>query len=263
MDSFCKLNIWDFANKKANFHTHTTRCGHAVGTDREYVERAIEAGYQVLGFSDHGPMLRSDGYVSTIRMTPEELAGYVSSIEALRREYRDDISLYIGLEMEYMPGCFEKTLDFYRQYPIDYLILGQHFLGDEGADPYVARPASDPKYVDRYVRLVTEALDTDLFLYAAHLDLFCFGGDMDAYWTGMKKILNKLKEKNLPVEINGNGLQGNRHYPNPQLAKLASENGNTFIIGIDAHAPRQLSDSHLLESCMQFVKDAGGKLICQ
>lgn len=32
----------------ANYHTHTWRCRHADGTEREYVERAIEA---VLKFS--------------------------------------------------------------------------------------------------------------------------------------------------------------------------------------------------------------------
>ncbi len=28
-----------------NFHTHTYRCHHAKGSDREYVEAAIKAGY--------------------------------------------------------------------------------------------------------------------------------------------------------------------------------------------------------------------------
>ena len=28
----------------ANYHTHTWRCRHADGTEREYVETAIEAG---------------------------------------------------------------------------------------------------------------------------------------------------------------------------------------------------------------------------
>ena len=36
----------------ANFHTHTARCNHATGTDREYVEAAIRAGVKSLGFSD-------------------------------------------------------------------------------------------------------------------------------------------------------------------------------------------------------------------
>lgn len=40
----------------ANYHTHTWRCNHAVGTEREYVERAIEGGLKILGFSDHTPM---------------------------------------------------------------------------------------------------------------------------------------------------------------------------------------------------------------
>ena len=40
----------------ANYHTHTVRCGHAEGTDREYAEKAVERGLTHLGFSDHVTM---------------------------------------------------------------------------------------------------------------------------------------------------------------------------------------------------------------
>ena len=40
----------------ANYHTHTTRCRHAAGTDREYVEAAIKSGLTILGFADHTPL---------------------------------------------------------------------------------------------------------------------------------------------------------------------------------------------------------------
>ena len=40
----------------ANYHTHTTRCNHAAGTDREYVEYAIRSGIKILGFADHTPL---------------------------------------------------------------------------------------------------------------------------------------------------------------------------------------------------------------
>ena len=40
-----------------NYHTHTVRCRHASGTDREYVEKAIEGGIKTLGISDHAPYL--------------------------------------------------------------------------------------------------------------------------------------------------------------------------------------------------------------
>ena len=42
---------------KANYHTHTARCGHAIGTDEEYVQAAIQAGLKTLGFSDHAAIL--------------------------------------------------------------------------------------------------------------------------------------------------------------------------------------------------------------
>ena len=33
---------------KANLHTHTFRCGHAVGTEEEYVRAAIAAGVKAI-----------------------------------------------------------------------------------------------------------------------------------------------------------------------------------------------------------------------
>ena len=41
----------------ANYHTHTPRCHHAGGTEREYVEAALSVGMKTLGFSDHGPYM--------------------------------------------------------------------------------------------------------------------------------------------------------------------------------------------------------------
>ena len=34
-----------------NLHTHTFRCRHASGTEREYIENAIRSGMDLLGFS--------------------------------------------------------------------------------------------------------------------------------------------------------------------------------------------------------------------
>ena len=52
----------------ANYHTHTYRCGHAVGEDREYVETAIARGLKTLGFSEHIPMPFPDGHEARFRM---------------------------------------------------------------------------------------------------------------------------------------------------------------------------------------------------
>ena len=43
-----------------NYHTHTFRCGHAENVpDEAYLQRAIEQGFTVLGFSDQTPSIRA------------------------------------------------------------------------------------------------------------------------------------------------------------------------------------------------------------
>ena len=86
---------------KTNYHTHTTRCMHAVGDDEDYVRSAIKGGFQELGFSDHGPWKYHTDFVSDIRMLPEDLPEYIESIRALKEKYRNQISIKIGLEYEY------------------------------------------------------------------------------------------------------------------------------------------------------------------
>lgn len=71
---FCKLD-----GIKANFHTHTSRCKHASGEDREYIEAAIKAGFQILGFSDHSPYPFGE-YQSPIRMEMSELENYADRL---------------------------------------------------------------------------------------------------------------------------------------------------------------------------------------
>ena len=112
----------------ANYHTHTTRCIHANGTDRDYVESAIAGGLKILGFADHSPYVFDGDYYSGFRMKLEQTEDYVSSLLSLREEYRGKIDIYVGFEMEYYPAYFERTLEFLSQFDYDYLILGQHFI---------------------------------------------------------------------------------------------------------------------------------------
>lgn len=73
---------------RTNYHTHTTRCLHATGSDEEFVLSAIKGGYQELGFSDHTPWEYHTDYVSDIRMTPEELPEYVESLRSLQKNIK-------------------------------------------------------------------------------------------------------------------------------------------------------------------------------
>lgn len=246
---------------KANYHTHTKRCGHASGEDKEYVESAIQAGLEILGFSDHCPWVYENGYRSGIRMTPAEIDGYFSSLEKLREEYQDDIRIYIGFEAEYLPALIPGQDKLLSGYPLDYMILGQHFLGPDREQVYVGAPFQEESYLEQYVNLSMEGIRTGKYLYMAHPDLPHFMGSDEVYKKHMLPLCRLLKEKDIPIEINVLGVADKRHYPVPRFLKLAGEVGNSAILGIDAHAPGQIQNRTAISEAEKLCETYGLELV--
>lgn len=225
----------------ANYHTHTKRCRHAGGEDREYVEAAIQAGLKILGFADHCPWIYPDKeFVSGIRMKPQEVDGYFYSLESLRKEYAKDIKIYIGLETEHCPDMIPDQDKLLAGYPLDYMICGQHYLGVEYVSFYTGQPHGDEAFLKEYVDTVIDGINSGRYLYLAHPDLVNFTGEDVVYRRHMKRLCEVLREKDVPVEINVLGLATGRHYPSKRFLEVAKETGNKAIIGVDAHAPKHL-----------------------
>ena len=245
----------------SNYHTHTMRCHHAAGTDREYVEAAIQAGYQVLGFADHCPWVYPSGFVSGIRMTPEEVPDYFESLTGLREEYKEDIRIYIGFEAEYTPELIPAQDNLLADYPLDYLILGQHFLGVDDAMPYTGQPTDSVSFLSDYVDSVIEGMKTGRFLYLAHPDLIHFVGEDAAYDFHMERLCREMKEMDGILELNILGVADQRHYPVERFLEIAGSVGNRYILGVDAHAPEQLLNRRAIEKSEKLCEKYGINLI--
>ena len=227
----------------ANYHTHTKRCQHAVGEDREYVEAAIAAGIQVLGFSDHCPWVYKDDFVSGIRMRADQVEEYVDSMQRLRTEYRNDIRILIGFETEHMPDLIEAQDELLAPYPIDYMILGQHFLKQERDGVYTGAPTTDETTLQNYVDTVIAGLESGRYLYLAHPDLINYVGDAAIYERHMTRLCQYLKEHDRPIELNMLGAVDGRHYPSKRFLDIASKVHNKAIIGIDQAVQRWRTDA--------------------
>ena len=232
----------------ANYHTHTKRCHHASGEDREYVEAAIQAGFQILGFSDHCPWVFSrKDFVSGMRMSPAEADGYFYSLDSLKKEYARDIKIYIGFETEHCPDLLSAQDELLKEYPLDYMIMGQHFLGVEYDSVYTGWKHSQEEVLKGYVDTVIDGIKTGRYLYVAHPDLVNFTGEEVLYKQHMKRLCVALKEEDIPIEINILGLWESRQYPAKRFLELAKETGNKAIIGMDAHSPKQLLNTETVE----------------
>ncbi len=245
----------------ANYHTHTTRCRQDSGEDRLYVEKAIEGGLRVLGFSDHCPWIYGNGYVSGTRMLPSQLDDYFTSLQKLQREYADDITIYIGFESEYIPELIDAQTQLLRDYPVDYMLLGQHFTGVEPNTYYTGFETTDEERLVRYVDTCMEGICTGKYACTAHPDLMNFVGEPEIFDKHYRRLCHFLKEQNIPLEINMLGNLQHRHYPNDRFWRIAQEVGNTAIIGCDAHDPMLLCNAAEWQACRNFAAHYGLTLI--
>lgn len=224
----------------ANYHTHTVRCNHATGTEREFIESAIKNGFKILGFSDHTPQPYPAHYYSHIRMEMHEVENYTDTLVKLRDEYKDDIQIYIGYEVEYTHKYFDKLIQHLKQFPLDYIIQGQHFIPDEIDGFYAGAMTDDAEKLAAYADMAIEGMHTRLFSYLAHPDLIYYDGPDDVFQKHMKRVIQAAISLKLPLEVNMLGFTGGRNYPSDRFFSLASEMGASFVIGCDAHNPIDL-----------------------
>ena len=241
----------------ANYHTHTPRCGHAIGSEEEYVHYALEAGMQILGFSDHTPYPFPQGHYSSFRMKPHELAEYADTIRNLRKTYTGQIEIPLGVEVEYYPKFFPELVKILRDHGIEYMLLGQHFLFNEVEGIGSIGPTADAALLQQYCNQTIDAMHTGLFTYFAHPDLMNFKGDVKIYRTEIRRLCQAAKACGVPLEVNILGIRDGRHYPNIRFWEVAAEENCPVILGVDAHQPQNLCNKQALQAAQELIAKLG------
>lgn len=248
---------------KTNYHTHLSLCGHAVGMSEDYVKVAIEAGYDELGMSDHGP-------IKPEFMTPEEfkynwlerqmtyeefLNIYLPDCLATKNKYKDYIKFYIGLEIEYLYPFHSYYEELKSK--LDYMNLAVHFYYHNDK---ITNSFDDVTYenVYSYALNAKKAMETGLFNVLVHPDVYMyhyksFDGTR-AFDSECEKaarlIIESAIKNNVYLEINVGGLfkvtqnkeeVGKFAYPTDEFWKIVAEYPEVkVVIGVDAHNPMQL-----------------------
>lgn len=241
---------------KKNYHTHHELCRHAKGTAKDYASKAYEAGFSVLGFSDHAP---SAVITKDARMRFEELETYLKDVEAIKRQYEGKMIIHTGLEIEYLDTNHEYYRDLKRK--VEYFILGQHYIRPED-DKSALRGViglKKGKDIIEYAKNVESAIKTGMFSLIAHPDIYLasYGRfDEDAEEAATIIIEASLKY-DVPLEFNANGVRrgsinskaGTHYrYPRKEFWDIAVQKGATAVLSADAHSPEQLNDQAIKDS---------------
>ena len=236
---------------KANYHTHTTRCGHAYGTDESYIRAAIRGGYEILAFTDHTPWPYKSGFSNPdVRMHVRQLDEYVEKIRSLSEKYRNRIRVHVGLECEYFPEYMNWLAETREEKRLELLIFGNHYdrTDETGMHFGFARSAKELRL---YVDSAIAGMRTGLFAYMAHPDFFLrsFESFDEDCRAASKELCAAAKELSVPLEYNLHERANEKRlfrkvsYPSAAFFEIARETGNEVIIGLDAHDPEELSDT--------------------
>lgn len=235
---------------KANYHTHTTRCGHASGTDEQYVQAAMARGFDVLGFSDHVPWPYKSDFTNTgVRMHIDRMGEYLASIRSLKEKYAGKIGILLGFECEYFPAYIDWLAETKEKERLDYLILGNHYDGSDETGMYFGS-AKTAAQLARYVEMTVRGVETGLFAYLAHPDLFMrryprFDEDCR---SAARELCRACVAANMPMEYNLHDRYGRARffgrdsYPAKEFFEIALEEGAKVLIGLDAHEPQEIAD---------------------
>ena len=237
---------------KYNFHSHTTRCGHASGLDEEYISRAISEGFKYYGMSDHVmfPFLDQPGIRGNY---DSDFQSYIDSFNSLKSKYKNKIDLHLGMEVEYSPLLHNYYQDLLKN-KLEYLIMGQHFHMESN---YIFRnygkyENSPEKYVDDVIL----GMESGLILYVAHPDqLSYYYNTVDSRLESLcYRIVNAAKRTGTPLELNVSKVEYLRaiNDPNPEqnaafpldnFWRIVGKEKIDVVIGLDTHNPFFVSTS--------------------
>jgi histidinol-phosphatase (PHP family) len=259
--------------KKWDGHTHTEYCPHGTVTDmEEMIQKAIRLGFTHYSITEHAPLpigfqkqCAGPAYpIVTGGMVAHDFEHYLSKVERLKKKYASEIQIYLGVELDYLPGFESWTKSFLEEYGV-YLedsILSVHFLnGIDGirAIDYTAKDFQEgilSYYGDfqsvqaEYLKNVYASLQVDLGKYKprriGHVSLIrkfiqsCSSKTLDFSEESLQwyeKIFSEMEKQRLMLDFNMAGLfkeDCKETYPPVEILKQYNPQ-ITFVYGSDSH----------------------------
>ncbi len=165
------------------------------------------------------------------------------------QQKNDDITVKIGLEVDYWEGRENLIRQILARYPYDYIIGSVHYINGWAFDHPDYRYKFDRMDIDeiyqRYYELVNSSVKSGLFTIIGHIDLIKKWGHRPinhniSYY--IKDVLNSIKKAELTVEINSAGLRKPvaEMYPAREIMEIMAGMKIPITLSSDAHHPSEV-----------------------
>lgn len=235
----------------SNYHTHTCFCD-GKHTPEELAQEAIRLGCRELGFTGHSYTPFDGRYC----MTQEGTLAYIDAVKAVREKYRDQIRIYLGIELDYYSQVDTQPYE-YRIGAVHYVKKdGQYLPVDRDRETFVANVrqfygGDYYSFAEDYYRLVADVYRKTQCQIVAHFDLVTkfnrgqalFDPQHPRYRAAADRALEALLEAPVTLEVNmGAMARGYRDtpYPDREVLRKWLAAGKPVIYASDCHDAGQL-----------------------
>ena len=241
---------------RQNLHTHCTYCD-GKNTLEEMVLAAIDKGFSSLGFSSH--CFSNLSYDECGIKTASDYETYLSEVEALKQKYKNQISIYRGIELE------SRIKDELYPNPdprLDYSIGSIHWFYldsmcwevDYKAEILLQAKESFGGFrplIESYYNEVIEFAKHSSYSITGHIDLVTkfselnsFGFENESWYrdAALSAAESVVKCGKL-IEINTGAIsRGYRTtpYPDPFILKRLAELNAPIIVTTDCHSANNI-----------------------
>ena len=241
----------------ADFHTHSSFSTDSEAEPESMIQQAIALGLKTYCFTDHMdyffPEHNDQGFTEFV-FDPDL---YFEKLTALRKKYRGQIDLRIGIELGLRdePDVCEDNKRLcdalVASYPFDFVIGSTHVI--DHFDPY-HKDKWNGRSAEEIVRMYFESVlysvcHYDCFHVYGHLDYILrylpegVTVDITKFEPLIDRILTELIARGKGIEVNTSRLaRGSVMNPSPKILARYRELGGTILtIGSDAHRPDRIA----------------------
>ncbi len=233
-----------------------------------------------LGFSGHAPVPFDNDW-----LTPEaDLSSYLSEIRGLRERYAGRIAIFVGLEVDYLPGVISPASPHIRDLGLDHVIGSVHFLGRHPGGRYwtvdhnheetvtgiaASFGGSVEEAVREYYRRIGDMAVSTRPDIIGHFDIVkkfsadktgpCLFSESAAWYReAVCGALDAVASSGSIVEVNtgalGRGIT-TEAYPSSWILQECRKREIPAMMSCDAHRPEELLDRR--ETAADMLRSAG------
>jgi len=232
---------------RTSYHNHTTWSDGEAAL-AEMVDAARRSGIDELGISDHYVLARGNRRFRWA-ISPESLDAYVREVQKAIAS-TNDLTIRLGLEVDYIPETIEQVKTQLAPYSFDYLITSVHFVNDFPIDLELKswEELSQDSRNDiwrRYWRILRSAAESRYFDIIGHFDLpkkYGYYPSVDLTDEALA-VLDAMAAANMTIEINCSGWDKpvKEAYPSLYYLQEAKRRNIPLVINSDAHTSNNIA----------------------